>query len=147
MDFSIQHEFTYWHLNCFYPWFWCYFKLLLVSHSRWASRPVESIFSDNWDPKFPTVVPRLPHIHQSLSISNYKPIYIFFLTQWRIQVKYYFPSCTNLITVISFLFSFSSQQLLVKYILLWKLQVWIEQNSIGKFQIWGNLKKHETSST
>lgn len=58
----------------------------------------------------------------------------------------YFPSCTNLIAVISFLLSFSSQKLLVKYIVHWKLKVWIEQNSIWKFQIWGNLKKYETST-
>lgn len=36
VDFSIQHELTYWHLSCFHPWLCCYFKWSLVSHSSWS---------------------------------------------------------------------------------------------------------------
>lgn len=110
-----------------------------LCHTATGLWPVESIFSDNWDPKLPTVVPSLPSIHQSLSISNYKTFYIFFLTQWRTQVRYDFPSCTNLIAVISFLFSFSLQKMFVKYIvasMVWeKLHVKI-QNLRNFKEIW-----------
>lgn len=122
-------------------------------------RPTDTTFSSDWvtelrNPELPTVIPSLSHIHQSRSTSVTTSSFLAFLwLKGELKSDAIFlpvpislhPKVFFFFFLVCFALLFFLSSKIAGEIVYFKLQVWIDQNYMWVFQIWGIIKKCQCS--